>query len=353
MPSPIRSPRRSPASGGFLCQTLRADLEQVAAQFPSIETSARTRSTPTSARSPVDDIAWNLERIEGLWRYVQRVGVVGEEDPYLGSCAAELDQQVAALERQLEAVRREHRRGRARLLRRTAQRRQEALAARAAAEGTPPALDARRLVDAGEFDPGEAARAAAEEAAAPIDGEAEAKRAELRRSFELQKGVLEAKIREACEGSRRDQEQHDLATARLEAKLQAARAEPQPRGQPTARRRRPLPPPGTWPLEDVEEVEPVRQWGGLVVSWLGLTSYPSKPRRWSSCMTTTNRRTTPRVARSVEEAFAIAPEELPGGLKMDGSLSELSTLSGHLRAAGSASHWPPAEGALGAPASAR
>jgi len=66
------------------------------------------------------------------------------------------------------------------------------------------------------------------------------------------------------------------------------------------------------------EAPVVKQWGALLVGWLGLAPFPTKPRSWKSCVTSSRGLAPPRVARSYEEAldYSVASasfEALGGG----------------------------------------
>jgi len=75
--------------------------------------------------------------------------------------------------------------------------------------------------------------------------------------------------------------------------------------------------------EPLSEGMQVRQWGAVLVGQLGLNSYPTRPRRWDSCVARSKRLCKPRVASSFEEAFPASLECATAG-SLDAGFSSLS-----------------------------
>lgn len=350
---------------------LQPKLEDSVEQWLGLSKPAALRTMPGR---PAAKIVRKFESSADCLQHLQRGDPLPDDDAKLETYDAELLQEISALEGQLNTVKQEHLSSRSAMM--------QDLRCQWAATTARSAIDAAHLMDIAEFDPSEPSRLAADMALLQARDNCRTERETLRLQFDRDRAGLERKIRDLRAGGQEEEERHRIMVARLQRKLASARSgsngaetgEPQSplrgatagsHGGNTAgshRSRvttsgshqsrgsfRSTPRSGKWRstvLESPPKVltaterratkeltphEPSHLWGGLVVGWIGLDSYPSKPQQWRNAMAQTNRLQKPRMARSMDEVLASRSDRVVKGPALDGSLAELERISRYLQ----------------------
>lgn len=353
---------------------LQPKLEDSAERWLGLSKPATLQTMPGS---PAAKIARNFESSADCWQHLQRGGPLPDNDTKLGTYEAELHQEISALEGQVNTAKQEHLASRAAML--------QDLRCQWANTSARSAIDHTYLMDIAEFDPSEPSRLAADVAHSQARDSCRAERDALQARFDSDRASLEQRIRDLKATGQEEEERHRIMVARLQRKLDSARSGSN--GAETGEPRSPLrgatasshrgntagshrsrittagshrsggshhsrgtarSTPGRGRLrskgepkvltaterratKELTPLEPCQLWGGLVVGWIGLDSYPSKPRQWQSAMAQANRLEKPRMARSVDEVLASRADFVVKGPALDGSLEELERISRYLQ----------------------
>mmetsp|Transcript_11215 Transcript_11215/g.20461 ORF Transcript_11215/g.20461 Transcript_11215/m.20461 type:complete len:308 (+) Transcript_11215:65-988(+) len=273
-------------------------------------------------------------RLQALWHLDAAHSLEEAQDRYFQKLIALIDKDTEALRCKLQAKRQAHQQERFSMLQEVAGRR---LALMDQNIEERPHVDLEKLMDLTKFDRSARCRDIVDEATASARCRAEATRALMSSHFEEAKHTLEAQIATVQAEREQEKQAHEANMARLTTLLQAKIRSPHGRagrrasthvkdGQPSRRSSRMSPARGTpRPQLLVEDMgisihsshgaaaalsqdSQVRQWGALFVGQLGLTSYPSKPRRFTAASKASRRLVSPRVASSNEEAFPRLPD---------------------------------------------
>mmetsp|Transcript_98721 Transcript_98721/g.156071 ORF Transcript_98721/g.156071 Transcript_98721/m.156071 type:complete len:383 (-) Transcript_98721:11-1159(-) len=347
---------RAASPMGFVSLALKPDIDKCVERWrPLLQ-----RSNRNSERDPAQEISHQVQQVEALWHHMTSPKDRNENNQYLSNTIKDVDARVEALEAELEAAKVQHRLVRLQMLRWLREQRVRAVGANMASpDFMSPAqeseirlsLDHRKLIDLLDFDQSETCRVAVASTTAAVRERFEAQRLVWSKPFEDEKKQIQEKIQEVHDQEKAEQSEHEALIAHLMTKLEAhnkqkeadkargfvqeipdkvqgslragllggasasssSGASPQQKsatrsasrsgnGHPDLERLREI------AGKPVSEGGKVKQWGATMVAQLGLNFYPSKPDGWGTRAAKSKNMTSPRVARSMEEALTIERE---------------------------------------------